>query len=242
MRARIAKGNLSQYLNELEEHGVIVISSGTNDRGQPIRKIKLSRKTIDTLLASSKVISAAKPVLKEFESLNIFLAGLFDPDLLDESKNSIQLLSNQYLIPVDSGYFEFLRDNLMKNELEKTRRVLIMSTRNIVREMSEDDKNRVSDLIHPILTPILDDSNSGLKRETNILLKELGLYDLPYSELEARYFSQISEHKVPNFIRTLILQDHRNMIPKLRAALMVLHKESDQPVRSIIKNEFPLLT
>ena len=29
------------------------------------------------------------------------------------------------------------------------------------------------------------------------------------------------------------------MIPKLRAALMVLHKESDQTVRSIIKDEFP---
>ncbi len=130
----------------------------------------------------------------------------------------------------------------MKYELEKTRRVLIRSARNIVREMSEEDKNRVSEIIHPILTPILDNSNSGLKRETNILLKELGLYDLPFSELEALYFSHISEHKVPDFIRTLILQDHRTMIPKLRAALMVLHKESDQKVRSIIKNEFPLLT
>lgn len=237
----IAKGNFSKYIRDLEKNGIIIISSGVNDRGQPVRKIRLSRKSLDTLKASSKVILSDKPVLKDLQSLCIFQDGLFDPDLQEESVNSIQLLSNQYVVNVDSGFFNFLRDNMMKKELEKTRRVLIKSTSNMVREMSEQDKEQVYEIIEPILSSILNNSPNGLTRETNLLLKELGLYDQPYSELEALYISQISNHNVPDFIRTLILQDHHDKVPRLRAKLIGLHQESDDSIRSIIKDEFPLL-
>ena len=237
----IAKGNFSKYIRDLEKNGIIIISSGVNDRGQPVRKIRLSRKSLDTLKASSKVILSDKPVLKDLQSLCIFQDGLFDPDLQEESVNSIQLLSNQYVVNVDSGFFNFLRDNMMKKELEKTRRVLIKSTSNMVREMSEQDKEQVYEIIEPILSSILNNSPNGLTRETNLLLKELGLYDKPYSELEVLYISQISNHNVPDFIRTLILQDHHDKVPRLRAKLIGLHQESDDSIRSIIKDEFPLL-
>lgn len=237
----IAKGNFSKYIRDLEKNGIIIISSGVNDRGQPVRKIRLSRKSLDTLKASSKVILSDKPVLKDLQSLCIFQDGLFDPDLQEESVNSIQLLSNQYVVNVDSGFFNFLRDNMMKKELEKTRRVLIKSTSNMVREMSEQDKEQVYEIIEPILSSILNNSPNGLTRETNLLLKELGLYDKQYSELEALYISQISNHNVPDFIRTLILQDHHDKVPRLRAKLIGLHQESDDSIRSIIKDEFPLL-
>jgi len=237
----IAKGNFSKYIRDLEKNGIIIISSGANDRGQPVRKIRLSRKSLDTLKASSKVILSDKPVLKDLQSLCIFQDGLFDPDLQEESVNSIQLLSNQYVVNVDSGFFNFLRDNMMKKELEKTRRVLIKSTSNMVREMSEQDKEQVYEIIEPILSSILNNSPNGLTRETNLLLKELGLYDKPYSELEVLYISQISNHNVPDFIRTLILQDHHDKVPRLRAKLIGLHQESDDSIRSIIKDEFPLL-
>ena len=237
----IAKGNFSKYVRDLEKNGIIFISSGVNYRGQPVRKIRLSRKSFDILKASSKVILSDKPVLKDLQSLCIFQDGLFDPDLQEESLNSIQLLSNQYVVNVDSGFFNFLRDNMMKKELEKTRRVLIKSTSNMVREMSEQDKEQVYEIIEPILSSILNKPPNGLTRETNLLLKELGLYDKPYSELEALYFSQILNHNVPDFIRTLILQDHHDKVPRLRAKLIGLHQESDDSIRSIIKDEFPLL-
>ena len=237
----IAKGNFSKYTRDLEKNGIIIISSGLNERGQPVRKIRLSRKSLDTIKASSKVMLSNKPILKDIQSLNIFQDGLFDPDLQEESVNSIQLLSNQYIVTVDSGFFNFLRDNMMKKELEKTRRVLIKSTSNMVREMSEQDKEQVYEIIEPILSSILNNPPNGLTRETNLLLKELGLYDKPYSELEALYFSQILNHNVPDFIRTLILQDHHDKVPRLRAKLIGLHQKSDDSIRSIIKDEFPLL-
>jgi len=240
-RTGLAKGNFSKYVRDLEKNGVIIISSGVNDRSQPVRKIKLSRKSLDTLKASSEVILSNKPVLKDFRSLSVFQNSLFDPDLQEESVNSIQIISNQYVVTVDSGFFNFLRDNMMKKELEKTRRVLIKSTSNMVREMNEQDKEQVYEIIKPILSSILNNSSSGLKRETNLLLKELGLYNKPYSELEALYISKISNNNVPDFIRTLILQDHHDKVPRLRAKLMGLHQESDNSIRSIIKDEFPLL-
>jgi hypothetical protein len=129
----------------------------------------------------------------------------------------------------------------MKKELEKTRRVLIKTTSNMVREMTEQDKKQVYEIIEPILSSILIDSPSGLMRETNLLLNELGLYNKPYNELGALYISQISNHNVPDFIRALILEEHHDKVPRLRAKLMGLHQESDNSICSIIKDEFPLL-
>ena len=63
----------------------------------------------------------------------------------------------------------------------------------------------------------------------------------PYDDLEALYISQIKKQKVPDFIRTLILHDHHDKVPNLRAQLMALYQDSDDSIRSIIKNEFPLL-
>ena len=237
----IAKGNLSKYVSELEEKNIINVVPSVNDRGQHVRIIRLNRISIDTIGASSKLLSAGKPVLEDIESFNMFMDGLFDPDLQEVSMNSIQILSNQYIIPVNSGYFEFLRDNLLKEELDRSRRILIKSTSNMMRELDEEDRKQVVEILEPVLLSILDNSSGGLERETNVLLNELGLYNQQYSELEKRYFSEIKKHKVPEFIRILLLQNHREKIPKLRASLMVLHRESDDLARSIIMDEFPLL-
>jgi DNA-binding MarR family transcriptional regulator len=45
----ISKGNFSKYIRGLEKNGVIIISPGLNDRGQPVRIIRLSRKSLETL-------------------------------------------------------------------------------------------------------------------------------------------------------------------------------------------------
>ena len=123
----------------------------------------------------------------------------------------------------------------------RTRRVLIKSTSNMVSEMSEQDKQQVYEIIEPILSSFLKDSPSGLTRETKFLLKELGYFDRPYPELEALYISEISNHKVPEVIRTLILRDHHDKVPRLRSNLMGLYRESDDSIRSMIKKEFPHL-
>jgi DNA-binding MarR family transcriptional regulator len=227
----ISKGNISTYIRELEQNGIVIIESGINDRGQPVRIIRLSRKSLDTLKASSKIIHTNKPIFEDLQSLSIFQNGLFDADLQEDSLDSIQMLSIQYLIPVDSGFFTFLRDNLMKKELERTRRVLIKSTGNMVKEMSEQDKQQVYEIIEPVLSSFLKDSPSGLTREIKFLLNELGYYDKSYTELETLYISEISNLKVPEFIRTLILRDHHDKVPRLRSKLMGLHRESDDPPR-----------
>lgn len=238
----VASSNLSRYIGKLEENGVVEIRTSINERGQAIRIITLSRKTINIIEASTKTVLAGKPRLEDFNSLIVFLEGLMVPSLQEYSKDSIQLLSNQYTIPVDSEYFEFLRDNLMRDELKNARLVLLKSSNNIVEGMSKEEKDRVLEIIGPTLQMLLEmELPSGLERETTLLLKELGVYDLTYSELEEQYISRIKEHKPLQLLRQLILQNHRDKIPRLRANLIKLHPELDEKARSILDIEFPHL-
>ena len=59
-----------------------------------------------------------------------------------------------------------------------------------------------------------------------------------YEKLEQRYLDEV-KHKVPEFYRQIILNNHHDKVPRLRAALMKLHQESDDSIDSRIKDELP---
>ena len=105
--------------------------------------------------------------------------------------------------------------------------------------MDSGDKQRVVGLLEPVLRQLLEGASPGLEKETGDLLHELGVYDLPYERLEAMYLSEIRDGKAPGLLRSLILRDHHAKVPRLRAALMSLHMESDDSTRSIISGELP---
>ena len=118
---------------------------------------------------------------------------------------------------------------------------MIISTRNAVKELDFSDKAKVQELFEPVLSNLLETASYGLKRETQELLREFGVYDVSYDQLEAIYVREIKKGKSPIFYRNLILQNHHSKVPKLRAILMGLHQESDDSIRSIIQSEFPHL-
>jgi DNA-binding MarR family transcriptional regulator len=240
-KTSIAKGNLSKYINELKEKELVKIESKINERGLPVKMISLSRIPINILKATEKIVSSEKPLFEDSETLNIFCEGLFVSELQEYSKNSIQLISNQFIVPVKSGFFTFLKENLLDSRLAKARRVLIISTRNMVSYMTTIEKKEVLEILKPVLHKLLEDSSKGLEKETRELLKELGVYDLPYEKLEELYFTEIKQGKVPEFFRVLILQNHHEKVPKLRARLMGFHLKSSNSIRSIIHNELPLI-
>jgi len=76
-----------------------------------------------------------------------------------------------------------------------------------------------------------------MEAETKKLLEALGVYNLPYTELEELYIRDITRDKDPSFYRKLILQKHHNSVPRLRAKLMTLHLESPNSTRSKIRQE-----
>jgi DNA-binding MarR family transcriptional regulator len=240
-KTAIANSNLSRYISELEEKKITNISTSVNDKGQPIKLISLARIPIDIIKASDELVSTGKPKLRDFESLRVFMDGLFKPDLQEPSKNSIQLISNQYIVPIESGFFQFLSEHLMDEELIDARRVLVVSARNMVREMDENSKRNVLSVLEPVLQSLLQDAQIGLQNETKNLLQELGVYNLSFEKLVKLYTSEIQNHKVPGFFRSLILNNHRDKIPKLRASLIKLHPKLDEEARSILNMEFPLL-
>ena len=212
---------------------------GVSEGGQPVKNIRLSKMTVDILRVATKIVSSKKPVLEDLKSLKVFLDSLLIPELQEYSMNSIQIISIQYIIPVESGFFEFMSAHLLDAGLERTRRILILSTKNAVSELNIEDKQKVLGMLEPVLIKLLVDASMGLEKEIRGLLLELGVYNLPYNSLEELYMTDIIKGKTPEFYRMLILRDHYDKVPRLRAALMVLHMESNDSTRSIIRDELP---
>ena len=160
-------------------------------------------------------MSTKKPKLEDIKSLTMFLDGLLIPELEEFPLNSIQILSNQYSLPLDSIYFDFIQERIMDPELDKVRRVLVTSTKNFVSSMEEDEKRILADRLKPALVYLLEQASGGLEDETKKLLEALGLLNLRYIELEELYLSDITRDKDPSFYRRLILQKHHNRVPGL---------------------------
>ena len=105
--------------------------------------------------------------------------------------------------------------------------------------MEKDEKRILADRLKPALVYLLEQASGGLETETKKLLEALGVYNLPYTELEELYLRDISRDKDPIFYRRLILQKHHNRVPGLRAKLMTLHLTSPNSIRSKIRLELP---
>jgi hypothetical protein len=104
----------------------------------------------------------------------------------------------------------------MDEELKDVQRVLVVSARNMLRNLDEASKKSVLSILEPVLQRLVDDASHGLMNETKSLLMELGVFNLAYDKLEALYVSEIKKHKSPAFFRSLILDNHHDKIPKLR--------------------------
>ncbi len=97
----------------------------------------------------------------------------------------------------------------------------------------------MADRLKPTLVYLLEQASGGMETETKKLLETLGLFNLPYAELEELYIRDITQEKDSSFYRRLILQKHHNRVPRLRAKLMALHLESPNSIRSKIRQELP---
>jgi hypothetical protein len=86
---------------------------------------------------------------------------------------------------------------------------------------------------------LLEEATGGFAEETKKLLNALMVYELPYQKLEELYLKEITNDKNPRFFRLLILQKHHEKFPRLRAKLISLHLESDDSIRSKIRDELP---
>ncbi|MFC1803113.1 hypothetical protein ACFL0D_04000 [Thermoproteota archaeon] len=238
-RTSIATSNISRYLIQLVDNGLIDVIYGVNERGQTIKQYVLSQASIDVINSSQKIASRTKPELKDIASLETFLATLLVPELEEVSRNSIQLISNQYTLRPDSIFFDFILEHLMDPELKNSRRILVISTKNFMRARSRGEKLQLAERLKPILSSLLVDATGGLDTETKKLLNELLVYDLPYEELEVLYLQDLTGGKDPSFYRRLILHNHHDKVPRLRAKMISLHPESDDSIRSKIMAEFP---
>ena len=238
----ISSGNLSNYISELEAVEIINVDSDLNDIGQPVKMISLKPSTFELIESSRKILSQTKPVLSDFTQLEFFINNLMDPQIQGMAKDAIQLLSQKYTVPVDSIYYSFLNENLMKDELENARIVLIKSTKNMVSELNIEDKQNVLDTISNSLYLLLESNpTQGLEQETLQLLAELGVYALPFEDLLAKYLEQLSDNRDTGIVRELMLREHSDRLPEVWASLMKLYKEADPETKAKIEEEFPQL-
>jgi DNA-binding MarR family transcriptional regulator len=238
----ISTGNLSNYISELGAAEIVNIVPDVNDKGQPVKMISLRKKTVETIEKAEKVFFETKPILSNFDNLKIFQANLLDSDLQEFVKDSIQILSQRYTVPYESGYYDFLGENLFSKALERSRRVLIRSARGMIIGLNEEEKKKVLGALEGVLQSLLDSyPTSGLEKEIMDLLGDLGVYELPFEDLLSKYTDRIASSKDPGIFRELLLRNHNEELERVWISLMELFKESGPKVRALIETEFPLL-
>ena len=163
------------------------------------------------------------------------------PNQQELAKDALQLTTRDYIIPLNTKFYEFMVENILRKELERSRRILVTSMRNAVSGMTPEDKEKVLEVLQPTLLKLLEDTIPGVEGETMAILTELGEKGLTFEELLTKYISKISNNQDRTLTRQLILRNHNDKIPRVHARLLELHREADPPTRSTIQEEFSLL-
>jgi len=238
----ISPSNLSRYLKELKKQKILDIRKD-NKQGRSVNYVHLLPRTLEILDNALKVqISAQKRPLLDLDNFKKSMERMKIPALQEYAADSIQLASQLYIIPLDSGFFSFLGNHMTDEVIRPKLVVLIKTARNIVGEMSPTEKEHVLNLLGPELHPLTEKGNSdALKRETMNLLKELGAYNKTYEDLKNLYLKQRHTKNNPDLFRSLILTEHRDNLLDLRVSMMDLFDLAPEDEKRWLNTEFALL-
>lgn len=240
-KIEIAPSNLSKYLSELKKEDILEVKKDQK-HGRSINYVQLKPRTTELLDAALKVkISTEKQPLPDLDNFLKTRERLLIPAVQEYAADTIQIISQRYIVPVNSGFFDFLEKHMNDAEIRPKLVVLIKSARNIVEDYSLEDKERVMGLLGSKLHAQVETGNSALKRETINLLKELGAYNKTYEELKDLYLELRHTDNYPDFLRSLILRDYRDKLIDLRVTMMDIYESATEPEKRWLDQEFSLL-
>jgi hypothetical protein len=227
----------------MEEGNIVVVEQDVNEKGHSYKRVQLKHRTKEFLKEALKLmVTTEKPPLSDLENFEKIMTKLLNPVIRYHAADSIQILSKQYRIPFDSGFFPFLEKHINDEEIRPVLVTLIKSTRNIVGGMNPEEKEKVLAELGSKLQAIAEKEKSeGLNNEIKRLLEQLGAYNKPYKELKDLYLEQRHSGDDPALFRSLLLKNHRDKLLDLWNLMMDHYEHATDEVKGWFEREFALL-
>jgi DNA-binding MarR family transcriptional regulator len=242
----IKKSNISNYVSELEKEGIVEVNRSTitkENRNFSIKLVQLKPLTLEIINKALKLlVPHEKKPLPDQDGFKKILDNLMNPRVQKHAADSVQILTRQYVIPYDSGFFKFLEDNLDEDQIKPVLVTLIKSAQNIVRDLDTNERENVLAILGSKSVSLAEKGkSSAIKIETTKLLKELGAYDVPYEELKELYLKQRHNGKNTSLFRSLILKNHRDDLMDLWLSMMDKFESATEAEKLWFEQEFALL-
>jgi len=239
----IALSNLGRYLNELQEKNIVEITQGLNEKGFSAKLVQLTPRFQGIFSkASEPLVFQNRHLLKDLDNFKKIMERLLNPSVQVHAADSIQILSQRYIIPFESGFFSFLKDHLNNKQIRPVLVALLKSARNILRDLNPENKKKILTLLgsklHDFAKVI---KSEALKYESFYLLEELGAYNIPYQELKAMYLEQRYTNDSTDMFRSLLLKDHKDNLMDLWISMLDLYEQASESEKRWLDQEFTQL-
>lgn len=241
----IDTGNLSGYIKDLDENGVILLQKKlVNGRTRSL--ISLEH---DTVMLIERVIDlkgkSQIPLLQDIRYLDDILENLFNEKIRDLTVNHIQRISKNYKIPVNSKFFDVIGKVENIEPLKPVISILLKALKNMVFTSNEEERKIIQEKVLNSLETMIEiipKERPGM--EAQRILNAFNWGQRPYQHLVNRYlflFDKSEEDfKEVLPLRVQILDRYPEQKMDLRDRLIKLAKGADDRAVKRIENEFTL--
>jgi len=244
-------GNLSRYISDLEEKGLIKSRSKKREKGKPYRLISLtdlSRRILSVII--NEIGDKKKPSQfpdPEYLSECLELLENSDPEVQRVISDEIALLCRNYEVPVESDLIKFLEENLLNVHYRPVLFNLLQALISITKNSEEGVKGKIKSMLKKQLEEIAliyeDETNKDKVRYHALkALAELAQDEDNYNLLTKIYNKLLGEDSsITSNVRDLILSKYPEKRSEMRLYLIKKFKDSDNETRSRIEIELTQL-
>lgn len=156
-KTRVDDGNLSRYVTELSENGLVNTHDEKREGGKPRKLIRLTeaaRSIIDSLITLTGAVP--KPIKPADEADIEFYMKIMDefnnPEAQDMASEEFMILCGKQFVMHDDNVLPFLKSRILDPRYTPIRETLLRALLNIVRNANSEEKR---DKIRPIFDDLL---------------------------------------------------------------------------------------
>ena len=196
-RSETDQGNLSKYINELMEDGLVEVTEEYLGVGRPAKLISLSSKARD-ILKHNMPFFLEEEVDKELEPLHAvrLIKLLSSKETRSLAADRLELVSRDYVANCESTLYPTIACYLQEEGYRDIAHTLLKSLHNFIQKLDDASMNKVSQILGKTLRKIYeaeDESDKGrrIKRFISEIFDELDIHPASYEELKGEYVEAV---------------------------------------------------
>jgi DNA-binding MarR family transcriptional regulator len=196
-------GNLSRYLKELDNDGIVTVKEEQPGVGRPAKLISLTNDT-KSILAINMRFFLAKEAFDELEpeKTKKILELLSNKDTRILAADELELASRNYIATIESKMYPDLVDYLKKQEYRDIAHTLLRSLHNFIAKLDDVSRKEATYILSSPLRDIYDkedDSDKGIRIKRRILeiFEVLNIYSMSYEKLKEECIEAVLYQPLP---------------------------------------------